>query len=68
MHLGEDILGKGFGDPNMATSEMVCLESNLREPTNWNTSAEPPAFSTPFFTASAIVLMCPYMEYWHDKC
>jgi hypothetical protein len=64
VHLGQNFLAEGLGDPSPVVSS-----SPVRghDQTHWKTSAEPPADSMPFFSASARVLMWPYIEYYMQQ-
>lgn len=62
MHLDENIVREGLGDPSDAVSNLLSVEL-IQSRTYWKTSALPPAASMPFFSASANFWMWPYSEY-----
>jgi hypothetical protein len=54
VHLGQNVLAEGLGDPSNIVSDGSI---RYQRDTHWKMSAEPPADSMPFFSASAMVLM-----------
>lgn len=63
VHLDQNIVGEGLGDPSEAVSNTLFNKWNSLG-MYWKMSAFPPADSMPFFSASANFWIWPYSEYW----